>query len=423
MVSFDASEPGTPASTWDADPRLHDRPALRLDHVDELLVVAAHPDDETLGAGGLIAHCARRGIRVRVVVVTDGGAAGLAPRRADELAAAMTVLGASATSLGFADGQTREHRDEITEALAPIITTLGPRALVVAPWRGDGHRDHRVVSEIVSGLARGRRVVEYPIWLWHWGEPSAVEVPWGHLAGIRVDTSLKAAALDKYASQREGDHPVLRADFLENFARDHELFVVADRLDAPYFEGIHERRDDPWGFETRWYEQRKRDVTIASLPDERYARALEIGCSIGVLTERLTERTDDLLALDVSAVAVQRARERLGSRARVEQADVLDDFPEGAFDLIVLSEVGYYFGREGLERVLDDIEGALTDDGVLLACHWRHPVADYPLSGDEVHETIRDHGLTMTVEHFERDFVLGVFRRDGRSVAERTGLA
>ena len=58
-----------------------------------------------------------------------------------------------------------------------------------------------------------------------------------------------------------------------------------------------------------------------------------------------------------------------------------------------------------------------------LACHWRHPVADYPLTGDEVHGALRERALTLTVEHIERDFVLGVYRADARSVAERTGLA
>ncbi len=413
MVSFDAAEPSTPAATWEADPRLHDRPPLDLAGVDEVLVVAAHPDDETLGAGGLIAECVRRGIRVRVVVVTFGGT-----ERVPELAAAMGVLGAAAESLGFGDGQTREQRDGIAEALRPMIERLGRGALIAAPWRGDGHRDHRVVGEVVAELAVGRRLVEYPVWLWHWGSPDSADVPWQQFASLRIDVGRKAAALAEYRSQSG----LLRDDFLENFAR-HELYVVSDRLEADYFEAVHGRRDDPWGFETRWYEQRKRDVTLAALPDEHYDSGLEIGCSIGVLTDVLAGRVGDLLAVDVSATAVERARERLGARARVELADVVDDFPEGRFDLVVLSEVGYYFGRRGLERVLDGIERHLTDDGVLLACHWRHPVDDYPLTGDEVHEIMRERALTMTVEHFERDFVLGVFRRDGRSVAERTGLA
>ena len=415
-MRFDSNLPGTPAATWEADPRLHDRPRLELDGVDELLVVAAHPDDETLGAGGLIAECVGRGIPVHVVVVTDGG-----ERRAAELEIAMTVLGATWTVLGFEDGATREHRAEIALALEPLISGTSENALVLAPWRGDGHRDHRVVGEIVAGIG-GRRLAEYPVWLWHWAHPESEEVPWDRFVSAPAGDK-KRVALAEYRSQAEGEQPVLRADFLENFERD-ELFIVGDgSLGADYFDDIHERHDDPWGFQSRWYEARKRALTLAILPDERYATALEVGCSIGVLSEALVSRVDRLLAVDVSAVAVERARERLGGAAWVEQADVLTEFPGGTFELVVLSEVGYYFGEAGLERVLDGVEAAMGPTGTLVACHWRHPVTDYPMSGDAVHEAIRRRGLASIALHTEADFVLEVFSKDARSVGQRTGLA
>jgi len=416
-VSFDSSLAGTSASTWAADPRLHDRPRLDLDGVDELLVVAAHPDDETLGAGGLIADFTSRGIPVHVVVVTDCG-----QRRTAELEAAMAVLGATWAVLGFEDSATREHRDEIALALEPLISGTSDLALVLAPWRGDGHRDHRVVGEIVAELAKERRFAEYPIWMWHWAHPDSPDVPWDRLVSAPAKES-KLVALAEYVSQSEGESPVLRADFLENFERD-ELFIVGDgSLGAEYFDDIHERHDDPWGFQSRWYEARKRALTLAILPDERYATALEVGCSIGVLSEALVSRVDRLLAVDVSAVAVERARERLGGAAWVEQADVLTEFPGGTFELVVLSEVGYYFGEAGLERVLDGVEAALATNGTLVTCHWRHPVTDYPMSGDAVHEAIRRRGLASIALHTEADFVLEVFSKDARSVGQRTGLA
>ena len=423
MVSFDSRIAGTPAEEWEADPRLHDRPRLDLDGTDEIIVLAAHPADETLGAGGRIAAGVSRGIPVTVIVVTDGDAAGLGQVRAVEFARALSVLGCRGISLGYSDGHVREQRDEIRTALARTIGRTGDRTLVVAPWRGDGHRDHRVVGEIAAELAGGRRLLEYPVWMWHWGKPDSVEVPWERFASIEIDSTVKRAALAEYRSQRDGDDPVLRPDFVENFARSEELFVVTAPLGAEYFEAVHERRDDPWGFETRWYEERKRDLTLASLPAQRYGRGLEIGCSIGVLTERLADRVDDLLAVDVPETAVERARARLGDRAAVERRDVLEAFPEGTFDLIVLSEVGYYFGGSGLERVLDCIEAALSPEGVLLACHWRHPVSDYPLTGDAVHSKILHRPLAHLVDHREVDFVLGVFSRDSRSVAQRAGLA
>ncbi|GGK94080.1 hypothetical protein GCM10007382_12930 [Salinibacterium xinjiangense] len=228
MVSFDAGVAGTSAATWRADPRLDDRPPLDLLGVDELLVVAAHPDDETLGAGGLIALCSGRGIRVTIVVVTDGaasGAEGIATARSAELAAAAVILGADVVELGFADGATREHRAEITAALLKHISRASRSALVVAPWRGDGHRDHRVVGEIAAELAAGRRFAEYPVWLWHWGHPESVDMPWHRMVSVTVDAT-KQRALDHYSSQTTGEHPVLRADFLENFTGDREFFVT-----------------------------------------------------------------------------------------------------------------------------------------------------------------------------------------------------
>ncbi len=426
MVSFDASTAGTSARAWSAEARMHDRPRLDLAAVEHLLVIAPHPDDETLGAGGLIAECVRRGIPATVVLVTDGGAAGLADRRAREFATATATLGALTVTLGFPDGAADTHRDEIARALSEVVGATPPTTLVASPWRGDGHRDHRVVGEVVAGVVGGRPLVEYPVWLWHWGDPASEDVPWERLRSLPVDADLKRRALSAYVSQTEGDDPVLRADFVENFERDLEYFIVPETgsgLSREYFESTHRRHADPWGFETRWYEERKRAVTLASLPHRAYATALEVGCSIGVLTEALSARVEDLLAVDVSQAAVDRARERVGGAARIERADALTEFPAGRFELVVLSEVGYYFDRAGLERVLDSVEAALADDGTLVACHWRHPVDDYPLRGDDVHDAIRRRALTTTVLHTEDDFVLEVFSRDGRSVARRAGLA
>ncbi|MDJ0333802.1 PIG-L family deacetylase [Salinibacterium sp. G-O1] len=430
MVMFDASLAGTPTATWEADSRMRDRPSLSLHGVDELIVVAAHPDDETLGAGGLIALCSRRGIPVTVVVVTDGGASGepgIVAERSRELAAATDILAAGGRDItviefGFADGGTRENIAEITAALGPHIAGSSRNALIVAPWRGDGHRDHRVVGEIVAELVGGRRFAEYPIWMWHWAHPDAEATPWQTMATIDVDAT-KQRALASFRSQTRGEHPVLLPDFLEHFAGDKEYLIVEDgALPAEYFDATYQRHDDPWGLATRWYETRKRELLLASLPLQEYGTALEIGSSIGVTTEALAGRCRELLALDVSAAAVQRARERVGEAATVEVRDVTRDFPGGEFDLVVLSEVGYYFGASGLATVLASIGAALSTHGTLVACHWRHPVADYPLTGDDVHAAIDGIGLHRIVRHEEEDFILEVFSRDPRSVARTTGL-
>ena len=108
----------------------------------------------------------------------------------------------------------------------------------------------------------------------------------------------------------------------------------------------------------------------------------------------------------------------------MQVADVADAVPAGSFDLVVLSEVGYYFDRPTLDRVLADLRARLAPGGTLVVCHWRHPVDAYPLTGDEVHRVLRrTTDLTLLAEHREKDLLLDVYGDDPRSVAQRTGLA
>jgi trans-aconitate methyltransferase len=204
--------------------------------------------------------------------------------------------------------------------------------------------------------------------------------------------------------------------------------VTAVTLGAGYFDAMYEAAPDPWGFEDRWYEQRKYAISLAQLPDRRYRRAFEPGCSIGVLTAMLAGRCDRLLSWDVAAGAVRAAagRTRDLPNVRVERRQIPHEWPEGRFDLIVFSEILYYLGDRDLEQVLDYGVHALEPGGTLLAVHWRHPVADYPRSGDDVHRALAARaGLARLVSHQEEDFLAEVYRRaDGRpvSVARAAGL-
>ncbi|MFZ4841383.1 PIG-L family deacetylase [Mycetocola saprophilus] len=431
MVIFDAARSGTEVREWTEDPRFHNRPTLSLDTVSELLVIAAHPDDETLGAGGLIAQCEALGLPIHVICVTDGSASHpkdplLSFTRAAELEAAVYELSPHATveRLGFPDGGIRELASALRTELHNRVRLLPHSALIAAPWAGDGHRDHRVVGELMRELAGERILLEYPVWMWHWATPEHTETPWTHMVALHIDVVSKIRAQNHYHSQLDGESPILRLDFLEHFRRPKEFYIVSERpLRSAYFDALYARSDDPWRFRTRWYEKRKRDLTVASLPRENFEHALEIGCSLGILTGMLTERCDHLLAVDVSAAAVSQARAHVGSDARIERLDVLAEFPTGSYDLIVLSEVGYYWDAESLDRMLTTIHASLTPNGVLLACHWRHPVSDYPLTGDDVHAAVRGRGLTRLSSHVEEDFLLEVFARDPRSVATLEGLS
>jgi len=445
-VNFDATLPGTSAATWEQDYRLAEAPPLGLGRVTSVLVVAAHPDDETLGAGGLIAECAARGIPVHVVIVTDGAASHPESRthspeelvgiRAREARSALAALGDNVrlTTLGFADGQTLEQREAVASALSEIIQATEPTTLIVAPWTGDGHRDHRVVGEECIRVAGERRLIGYPVWLWHWATPESPEVPWSDFVSLDIDPARKRAAIAAYASQvaplsdAPGDEAMLRGDFLEHFQGTREVYVerVTASLAADYFDAVYAKNSDPWRLATRWYEERKRSITVASLPNARYGSTLEIGCSIGMLTTMLAARSDSVLALDVSASAVGSASERTRDLDNVEVrlTDATTDFPDGTFDLIVLSEVGYYFSRPALEQVISEARSHLADGGTIIACHWRHPVSEYLQTGDAVHETIAAQlGLPHLARHLETDFVIDVYSSDDRSVARREGLA
>lgn len=451
-MTFDGRAAGTDPQVW--DPWLRGLHALPRPVGGRVVVVAAHPDDETLGAGGLLAELAAAGRPAHVVVVTDGAAshpgsptltpAELAARRAAEVTDALAVLspGSPVTLLDYPDGATREHRAAVAADVRDVLTRGEPAALVVGPWRGDGHRDHRVVGEICAELADelGAELLEYPLWMWHWGTPEDPAVPWERLRALPLaDRSvvLKSRAVARHVTQVRplspdpADAAVLHPDFVRTFDRDVEVFVTASApmpqpLGASFFDASYARRPDPWHLASRWYERRKRATTLAALPRERFGAALEIGCSVGTLTELLAARCDVLVATDVAPAALTSAKERTAHLGTVQylQHDLADGVPGGPYDLVVLSEVGYYLTRPQLATTARRLRDALTADGTLVACHWRHPVAQYPLSGDDVHRTLAaELGLTTVVRHVEDDFLLDVWSRDPRSVARRTGLA
>lgn len=452
-MTFDGRAPGTASDTWTQDRRVRDLPALRRP-AGRTVVVAAHPDDETLGAGGLLAELAAAGRPAEVVVVTDGaashpgsptlGASELAARRADEVRRAVALLSPDSpvALLRHPDGAVREARAAVTDDLRRLLSLGEPPGTIVAPWRGDGHRDHRVVGEICAELAEelGTRLVEYPLWLWHWADPEDPRVPWADLRSLPLaDRSivLKHRAVAAHATQVQplsahpADAPPLHPQFLATFDRDVELYVTSQEAPAPdlpgdFFDAGYRRRRDPWRLESRWYEWRKRALTLAALPDEHYGNALEIGCSIGMLTESLAPRCDTLLATDVADAALVQAKRRTAPLGNVDlvQHDIADGVPGGPYDLIVLSEVAYYLTRPHVRELAERLEASLTATGVLVACHWRHDVPDYPLTGDDVHRTLGSSlRLTRLLRHDEDDFLLEVWSRDPRSVAARTGLA
>lgn len=161
-------------------------------------------------------------------------------------------------------------------------------------------------------------------------------------------------------------------------------------LPPSFFDAMYAAADDPWSMRTRWYEERKYALTTAVLPRRRYTDGLEVGCSVGELTARLADRCDRLTGWDASAAAVERATARVAGRGhvRIEQAAV-PARPLPQVDLLVLSEVLYYLDAADLQRLLAQVRAAVRPGGTLLAVHWRHPVREYPQTGDAVHDALR----------------------------------
>lgn len=185
-----------------------------------------------------------------------------------------------------------------------------------------------------------------------------------------------------------------------------------ERLGREYFEGLYAESGDPWAFETSEYERHKYERTLATLGGRTFRRALEAGASIGVFTRMLAESCNELLAVDVSERAVAAARERLSGlgHVRVERRTLPEEMPEGPFDLIVASEVLYYFPRAEMLAMLRSFERELAQGGVLLAVHWRRETKSYPLQGDEVHELLLENTRLQNREAIiEPDYRLDLF--------------
>lgn len=455
MVSFRHDGEGTPEShwrTWEQEREPGDD--LQVEALfdgrlpSRFILLAAHPDDETLGAGGLLARLARDGVRCDVVVLTDGEASHpssptyspqqLAELRRNEVASALQVLAPAArlTFEGLPDGRLR-HNDVAAVLLRELGDGEDNRTLVAVPWRHDGHTDHDAVGGAAGEVCGERDIplLEYPVWLWHWGNADEQAEQLAGLSRYHLDVddhARKGSALAIHVSQTlplsdaRGDEVLLASGVLEHFGRSFESFFVTGGSSA--FERLHRDKADPWEVAERFYEQRKRALTIASLPRPRFCRTLEIGCSVGALTKDLAAVSDNLLALDTSDTAVRRTNEALimNDAASARLATVPRDWPheDGPFDLVVLSETGYFLSSNQIDEVIRLIRMSLDDDGVLLLCHWRHPIEGWEVDGDGVHDRVRRHsGLHTLALHTEEDFVLEVFvPPPAVSVARREGL-
>ena len=399
------------------------------------VVVAAHPDDETLGASGLVQRLHERGVPVSLVIATDGEAAfpsadareraELARTRRRELYESLHAQGLGAIAvrwLGLPDSGLADRVDQLAEALAG---QLDGADLCLLPWPGDPHPDHQAVGEAVLRVAPvNAHRFAYPVWMWHWRTPADRAIPRDRAVTYRLSDQhrrRKAAGIAAFASQVKpgprGEEPILGADMLRHFDRDTEVLFRQPRVSgAPVsrFVELYERDDDPWQVEDRWYERRKRAAALAALPRQRYRLAIEPACGIGVFTKALAGRCDQVVAFDPAPNAVRRARQLTGDarNVSVQTGALPQDLPPGPADLVVFSEILYYLGDGQLRGTLDRAVGALEPDGHLLAVHWLPWAPEAPRDGRRAHEVLVAHpGLRTLVEHHDERFVLHVLAR------------
>ena len=215
-------------------------------------------------------------------------------------------------------------------------------------------------------------------------------------SGAAAETAARRTGADRWEPHQDQGYVVTRS--------------AECRDDA--LEDLHAERPDPWGVETRWYEQRKRDLVVAMLPRPQFDRVLELGSSTGALAEALAPRAKGLVAVDRSATAVAAAERRFEDVDHVEvlRLDVPREWPDGdRFDLVVLSEVGYFMSPAGLEHLVGRVADSLTADGVVVLCHWRHPIEGWPLDGADVLEGFRDPRLPdVAATYRDRDVEIAV---------------
>jgi len=231
---------GTPAADW--HDWIEQLPALDPSTCPALVVVAPHPDDETLGFGATASLLRSRGVDVTVVSVTDGGGSvpglsaeerrGLEHVRRDELRSATGILGLDQPlALGLVDGEVAAREDELTGLLADVLASRPPGTWCAATWRGDGHPDHEAVGRsAAAAVARtDATLLEFPVWMWHWATPGDEAVPWHRMSAAPHDdaaTTRKRSATEAYASQlapyRDGAEVVLPPFVVER------LFAVGE---------------------------------------------------------------------------------------------------------------------------------------------------------------------------------------------------
>lgn len=413
-----------------------DKVTRRLDPSDlgDLVVVAAHPDDETLGVSGVMQSVQLAGGRVELIIATDGDAAfpdlgpadraRLASTRRAELVAALRAQGLDSIDvrwLGLPDSAL--DADELAGALHPLLAAADS---VLTPWEHDPHPDHAAAGR--AGLMAAPTTAQrwsYPIWMWAWSAIDDPRIPWDDSAVLPlIDTIRRGkqsaiACFESQLSTGPAGPTILPPNMLAHFDIDREVVFrhpIVEGAPVERFGTLYDAVDgDPWSTRSSWYESRKRAVLMATLPRERYEHCAEPACGTGALTQELADRCDAVTASDFVEAAVEATTAATSSLpgVRVAQAALPTSsaVPDG-IDLAVLSEVLYYLGEADLVASIDRVADALRPGGDVVLAHWRGWPADAPRDAVSTHRRLlEDDRFEQLVEHVDEEFLLHVLRR------------
>lgn len=181
-----------------------------------------------------------------------------------------------------------------------------------------------------------------------------------------------------------------------------------DPSSREFFEARYRAQEDPWSFATNQYELNRYERIVSSLSGSRYGSAFEPGCSVGVLTEKLAPLCRSVLATDLSPTALTRARQRCAPFKHVTFCcEGLEETKPRAWDLLLLSEIGYYFTPHAWRQVARRLIAALPVGATVLASHWLGHSQDHSMHGDQVHAILRDRqDLHLTHSELHQDFRL-----------------
>ena len=177
------------------------------------------------------------------------------------------------------------------------------------------------------------------------------------------------------------------------------------RMTLSDFEARYRADPDPWGYTSSDYERDKYAATLAACGPGPFARALELGASIGVFSAALAPRCRQLTTIDAAPTAVEIARRRLASTpgVRILEGAIPGAIPDGPYDLVVGSEILYYLTADELAATLDRLHHQTRPGARLVVVHWRPDGPERPLTADDVHAALERQPWLQAVQRADTD--------------------